>query len=83
MSWLGFGPAKTERNEMAKGKCRTVVDTTTQTMRCSECGDEVPIPLGVISWVTAVMNAFDEVHHDCRHEPGRTRFSKPNVQGQP
>ena len=40
----------------------TVCDAKTQTLRCMVCGDEVPIPLGAVDWVVAVMKAFSEAH---------------------
>jgi hypothetical protein len=58
---------------------RTVVDSATQTIRCERCGEEVPIPLGVVRWVTGVLEAFDAAHTGCRRgEDGtRTYFSEP------
>jgi len=62
----------------------TVVDAGTQTMRCKVCGDEVPIPLGALRWVSAVMMAFAAEHADasgaCGHSAGRTMFSTPTEQ---
>jgi len=54
-----------------------IVDAVTQTMRCPKCKDEVPIPLGDVKWVAAVMMAFGEAHKDCNGSGGRTTFSKP------
>jgi len=56
---------------------RTVVDAATQTMRCEVCGDEVPIPFGILTWVSDVCKAFDRAHKDCNGNPGRTKFSTP------
>lgn len=68
---------------MAKRKDRTVVDAVTQTVRCEECGEEIPIPLGVIDWVTGVLAAFGKAHRECRKgDKGRTCFSKPKSQGE-
>ena len=40
----------------------TQIDAATQTMRCTVCGDEVPIPLGAVPWVSEVMLAFANAH---------------------
>lgn len=62
----------------AKEEDKVVVDATTQTMRCNTCGEEVPIPLGVLDWVTGVMLAFRKAHRECKKGDGqRTYFSKP------
>jgi hypothetical protein len=53
----------------------TVCDAKTQTLRCTVCGDEVPIPLGTLSWVLAVMEAFSKEHSSSKHEGRRTWFS--------
>ena len=56
----------------------TVVDANTQTVRCEKYGDEIPIPLGIIPWVTAVLEAFVDAYSvEEPHQPGRTLFSIP------
>jgi hypothetical protein len=41
-------------------------------MRCLVCGDEVPMPLGVIDWVAGVAKIFARCHEGDDHPPGRT-----------
>lgn len=55
-----------------------IVDANKQVMRCIKCGDEVPIPLGVIPWVCAVTAAFDEAHKNCNGQSDKTYMSEPN-----
>ena len=57
----------------------TIIDAVTQTMRCNVCGDEVPIPLGALSWCAAVMQSFAKAHEPAKHEPGRTAFTVPRA----
>ena len=62
-------------------KSNTECDATTQIMRCLICGDEVPLPLGVVDWVADVLVAFDRAHRNCKGLKGRTRFAPdPRVQ---
>jgi hypothetical protein len=58
---------------------RTVVDANTETLRCLVCGDEIPIPLGVVPWVIKVMDAFMGAHSPKEHTGQRTFFSTPKV----
>jgi len=55
----------------------TVLDAEKQVCRCTKCGDEVPIPLGVVEWVVGYLNAFVKAHRRCNTDPrpGRTRVS--------
>ena len=63
---------------MRRKKDNCVIDSLTQTMRCEKCGDEVPIPLGLVAWVCAVMRAFSAAHAGSEpHAKGRTAFSVP------
>ena len=62
-------------------KDNTVIDAHTQTMRCTVCGDEVPIPLGDLRWASAVMRAFGAAHKAKAHGPKRTWFSTPKGGG--
>jgi len=55
----------------------TEVDADTQTMRCTICGDEVPIPLGAPSWAGAVFRAFAQAHPKTAHDGKRTYFATP------
>ena len=52
-----------------------VCDAVRQVMRCDVCGDEVPIPLGSLKWVSAVMLAFADAHPDEMHAGRRTWVS--------
>ena len=56
-----------------------VCDAVRQVMRCDVCGDEVPIPLGSLKWVSAVMSAFADAHPDEPHECRRTWFGADSV----
>jgi hypothetical protein len=58
----------------------TIVEADTQTMRCTVCGDVVPIPLGALSWCSAVMLAFAKAHKGAKHAPGRTAFTVPRAE---
>lgn len=62
---------------MSKAEECTIVDSTRQVLRCTRCGDEVPMPLGLIDWVVAYMKAFGKAHQRCIEEPdpGSTRVS--------
>ena len=51
---------------------RTVVDAVKQVMRCDECGDEIPFPMGSVTWVVAVGRAFMKVHKNCDGRGGKT-----------
>jgi hypothetical protein len=66
---------------MTSPRYYTVIDANTQTMRCEVCGDEVPIPLGGLSWVVKVMKAFASEHRRCNGNSGRTTFSTPTKGG--
>jgi hypothetical protein len=59
---------------MAK-RDNTIVDSVTQTIRCQVCGDEIPIPLGLIPWVAAVCDAFSSAHAAPRHASGQAYAS--------
>lgn|GEM_PF-4621223 len=50
-------------------------DTVTKTIRCEVCGEEIPMPLGTIRWVTRVMKAFVSEHRTKQHEGGRCLFA--------
>ena len=54
-----------------------LIDTKTQTMRCTICGDEMPYPVGISEWFANVADAFMKAHPAQAHEPGRTMLSKP------
>jgi hypothetical protein len=58
-------------------KDNAVLDVHNNVMRCKACGEVVPIPMGVVSWVCAVMKAFAEAHAGEVHHAGRTLFSIP------
>ena len=60
----------------------TIVDSEKQVMKCQECGDTVPIPMGLLSWVCAVMDAFSNAHKNCfQGDTGKqTWFSAPKVE---
>jgi len=63
---------------MKKTGDATIVDATTQTVRCERCGEEIPIPLGSIDWVLAVMKAFERAHKTCKKgDEKRCYFSTP------
>ncbi len=53
----------------------TTIDAVRQVMRCNVCGDEIPIPLGQLKWVCAVMSAFERAHRGRQHMAGMTRFT--------
>ena len=53
-----------------------VCDSSTGTVRCKICGDEIPIPLGDISWVCGVLGAFTGSHPGVPHEGKRTYFQR-------
>ena len=59
----------------------TIIDASTQTMRCNVCGDEVPIPMGILKWAATVMRAFALAHRSPKHPPGQTQFSVPRAGG--
>jgi len=70
--------------ERAERSDHCVMDATTQTLRCERCGEEVPIPVGVIDWFVGVTRAFSAAHADCEprlvggpDERKRTGFSTP------
>lgn len=44
---------------------RCIVDPARQVVRCERCGEEIPIPLGTLAWVTGVTVAFDLAHKHC------------------
>jgi len=47
-------------------------------LHCDHCGEEVPMPYGVVTWVCGVIDAFNAAHCRCHpgDEPfGRTRFA--------
>lgn len=56
-----------------------VIDPTTQTCRCLQCNEEIPLPLGRIEWVTGVLKSFSKVHKNCKetevHKPPLCYFS--------
>lgn len=56
-----------------------VMDLKDQVMRCMVCGDEIPIPLGRLSWVTAVAGAFEKAHPKELHAGGLTMMSEPKA----
>ena len=56
-----------------------VCDAVRQVMRCDVCGDEVPIPLGRLKWVSAVMSAFADAHPDEPHAGRRTWVSPQGI----
>ncbi len=62
---------------MSRRPDNTEIDATTQAMRCRVCGDEIPIPYGIIPWVAGVMKLFADAHREPDHTQGRTRFSTP------
>ena len=54
-------------------KDNSVIDQERRVMRCTVCGDEVPMPLGEARWVAAVMTAFARAHGGAGdHGGGRT-----------
>lgn len=67
----------TTKTKSERRQDNTVVDATTQTMRCNVCGDEIPMPLGDVDWVCAVMRAFTKAHRGNTHPGRRTWLSEP------
>lgn len=57
-----------------------ICDANRQTMRCEVCGDEVPLPLGAVEYVVAVMRAFSREHPVTEHEGGRTRIAHAELE---
>jgi len=41
------------------------IDSAHNVVCCTHCGETIPIPLGRIAWVSAVMTAYAEAHGDC------------------
>jgi len=60
-----------------KVKSAAVCDANTQTVRCEVCGDEIPIPIGPISWFVAVTQAFADIHLISPHKSVGAGFSTP------
>lgn len=55
----------------------TVVDAGKQVLRCNICGDEFPMPLGLMDFVIAVFDGFQKAHEGCNGKPGKTRTDYP------
>jgi hypothetical protein len=61
-------------------KDHTVMDAAGQVLRCTRCGEEVPIPMGVIEWFAGYIRAFSKAHASCTVATGtmpRCWLSKP------
>lgn len=53
-------------------KSCVVVDSVGQCIRCTACGEEVPIPLGVFTWSVGVMKLFSRCHNECHRRTDRS-----------
>ena len=49
-------------------KDSALLDLRRQVMRCEVCSEEVPIPFGVVQWVTDVITAFSKAHRSCKRK---------------
>jgi hypothetical protein len=54
-----------------------VIDGSRHVIRCNICGDEIPMPLGAVRWVAAVIVGFTAEHSSEPHEGRRTWFKVP------
>ena len=50
----------------------TVVDPGKQVLRCNICGDEFPVPLGNMDFVTGIFEVWGKAHENCNGRPGKT-----------
>lgn len=62
-----------------------MVDAAAQTIRCTACKDEIPMPLGVMDWVLSVLKAFGNAHKYCKTggEGGLTTLAGIKVERKP
>jgi len=56
------------------GEC--VADARGQVLRCLVCGEEVPMPMGMVRWFAGVCRAFELAHRGCDGRKGKTGFAK-------
>ena len=54
-----------------------MIDAVGQVVRCTRCGEEIPIPLGRLDWVGAVLRAFGKAPKECGGRERTCWFSTP------